>query len=102
MEAISSCRSGSLNAEIAEAIGIREALSWVKSKNWPAAVLETDCLNVVQAIRCSSVNLSYLGRVVDECKQLLVELKSRNVTLKFVKRSANMVALFSEILKFHS
>lgn len=92
MEAMSSCRPGSLNPETAEAIGIREALSWVKSKNWPATVVETDCLSVVQAIRCSSINLSYLGRVIDQCKQLLVDLKSRNVTLKFVKRSANLVA----------
>ncbi|XP_074326725.1 uncharacterized protein LOC141664671 [Apium graveolens] len=97
MESISSCRSGSLNPEITEAIGIREALSWVKSKNWLGAVVETDCLNMVQAIRCSSVNLSYLGRVVDECKQLLVDIKSRNVTLKFVKRSANMIGHYLAI-----
>ncbi|KAL8133670.1 hypothetical protein AgCh_008927 [Apium graveolens] len=92
--ALSSCRQGSINPELAEAIGIREALSWVKSKDWPTVIIESDCLGAIQAIRCSSVNLSYLGRVIDECKNLLVDLRSRNVTLKFVKRSANMVAHF--------
>lgn len=54
--------------------------------------METDCLGVVQAIRCSTLNLSYLGRVIDECKGLLSELGNRKVILKFVKRSANTVA----------
>lgn len=58
------------------------------------AIIETDCLFVVQAIRCSSVQFSYLGRVIDECKGLVSELKNRIVTLNFVKRSANKVAHF--------
>lgn len=57
-------------------------------------VVDTVCLTVVQAIRCSSVNLSYLGRVVDECKILVNELKNRHVTLNFVKRSVNKLADF--------
>lgn len=47
--------------------------------------METDCLVVTQAIRCSTINLSYLGRVIDECKQLLSDLGDRKVILKFVK-----------------
>ncbi|XP_074322699.1 uncharacterized protein LOC141659673 [Apium graveolens] len=92
LEAASSCRPGSLHPELAEIIGIREALSWIKNKNWSSTVVESDCLGAIQAIRCSSINLSYLGRVVDECRKLLDDLESRNVSLKFVKRSANMVA----------
>lgn len=88
----SSCRQGNADPEMAEAVGIREALSWIKEHNWPQGIVESDCLGAIQAIRCSSINLSYLGRVIDECKRLLLELKSRNVTLRFVKRSANMVA----------
>lgn len=41
-----------------------------------------------------SVNLSYLGRVIDECKELLSGLGDSKVFLKFVKRSANMMAHF--------
>ena len=67
MEAKACCKQGSLSPDLAEAIGIREALSWIKSKGWPKVVLETDCLLITQAIRCSSINLSYVGRVVDEC-----------------------------------
>lgn len=92
LEALSRCKQGHINPDVAEAIGIREALSWVKRNDWPSVILESDCLAAIQAIRCSSVNLSYLGRVIDECKTLLKELRSRNVTLKFVRRSANMVA----------
>ncbi|XP_063936253.1 uncharacterized protein LOC135147271 [Daucus carota subsp. sativus] len=94
VEAMSSCRQGRVDPELAEAIGIREALSWIKAKAWPSVILETDCLTVTQAIRCSSINLSYLGRVIDECKHLLTELVNREVVLKFVKRSANSVAQF--------
>ncbi|XP_074346578.1 uncharacterized protein LOC141685372 [Apium graveolens] len=90
----SSCRQGCVNPEMAEAIGIREALSWVKEHNWPQVVVESDCLGAIQANSCSSISLSYLGRIIDECKRLLLELKSRNATLRFVKRSANMVAHF--------
>lgn len=53
-----------------------------------------DCLALIQAIRYSSTNLSYLGMVVQECKSLMVSLKERNITLSFVKLSANKVAHF--------
>ena len=35
---------------------------------------------------------SYFGRIVDECRALLMELKDRGVNLRFVKRSANNLA----------
>lgn len=66
IEASTSCRQGLVALELAEAIGVREALSWVKKKGWPEVTMETDCLVVVQAIRSSLVSLSYFGRVVDE------------------------------------
>lgn len=81
-----------MNPLYAEAIGIREAPSWVKSKGWSTVLLETDSLAAVQAIRYSSINLSYLGRTIKECKTLLAFLKECNVTLNFVKRSANRIA----------
>ncbi|XP_074362809.1 uncharacterized protein LOC141718821 [Apium graveolens] len=88
------CRVGRIAPEIAEALGIKEALSWIKNHSMLPAIVETYCLSVLQAIRCSSVQLSYLGRVIDECKVLVSELKNRLVTLNFVKRSANKVAHF--------
>lgn len=58
-------------------------------------VLETDCLTVTQVIRSSPINLSYLGRVIDECKGLLSELDNCKVFLNFMKRSANKVTHFT-------
>ena len=92
VEARSSCKQGNIDPVLAEAMGVREALSWVKNKGWYEAVVETDCLAVIQAIRCSSITLSYYGRVLEECKELLSQLKERNIALNFVKRSANQVA----------
>lgn len=76
------CRDGRVSLELAEALGIKEALSWVKYQSAQPVIIETNCLSMLQAIRCSTVNLSYLGRVIDECKAL-------------VKRSANSVAHLS-------
>lgn len=38
------------------------------------------------------LKLFYLGRVVDECKDMLHELKDRSVSLRSIRRSANKVA----------
>ncbi|XP_074341817.1 uncharacterized protein LOC141679208 [Apium graveolens] len=92
VEAGSKCSRGNLSPDLAEALSIRDALSWLKEKEYANTVLESDCLQVVQAIRSSFVCFSYLGRVVDECHKLLVSLSSKNVKFKFVKRSANKVA----------
>lgn len=84
-EAAAVCKQGELDPGLPEAIGNREALSWVKQKDWAVVVVGSDCLAVVQAVRCSSINRSYLVRLVDECIALLVTLKERNVMLNFVK-----------------
>lgn len=76
IEANSRCTSGRVSPELAEAIGIREALSWVKNRKEYEAIVETDCLQVVQLIRSSYSTISYLGRIIEECKDLLNELQS--------------------------
>lgn len=42
IKARSSCKQGSINSEVAEAIGIREALSWINSQNWTNVEVEAD------------------------------------------------------------
>lgn len=32
---------------------------------------ESDCLSVIQAVRGSSIMLSYFGRVIKKCKQFI-------------------------------
>ncbi|XP_030494821.2 uncharacterized protein LOC115710603 [Cannabis sativa] len=76
--------------ELAEAVGIREALSWIKSSGLQQVVLETDCLSIVQALRSSIVMISTFGQVVNECKALLNDL--RTISIYFIHRSANTVA----------
>lgn len=73
-------------------MGIREALSWVKETGKADVVVESDCLYVVQAIRSSFVCYSYLGRVIEECRNILASLLHKNIMFRFVKRSANRVA----------
>lgn len=88
--ALSRCFNGVILPELAEAMGFREALSWLKTHNWSSIILETDCLLVIQALRSNVSMLSYFGDVILECKSMLT--MSNNVSCLFVKRSANNVA----------
>ncbi|XP_062088870.1 uncharacterized protein LOC133795435 [Humulus lupulus] len=92
VEAIFQCRRGNVTPELAEAIAIKEALSWIKDSGWQKVTLESDCLLVVQALRSPSHRSSYFGRIIDVCKSLLASIKPRVVNVKFIKRSANNVA----------
>uniref|UniRef100_A0A803QFA4 RNase H type-1 domain-containing protein n=1 Tax=Cannabis sativa TaxID=3483 RepID=A0A803QFA4_CANSA len=90
LEGVSRLCHGSVCPELAEAIGVREALSWIKDKQWPHVILETNCLVVVQAIPNPIHMISLFGDVIKECQNLLVSLSG--VAISFVKRSANLVA----------
>uniref|UniRef100_A0A803PJ09 Reverse transcriptase domain-containing protein n=1 Tax=Cannabis sativa TaxID=3483 RepID=A0A803PJ09_CANSA len=81
---------GNATPELAEAIGVREALSWTKENAWQRVVIETNCLVVIQAIRSSVQMISPFGQVISHCKQLIIDLPF--VSVLFVKRSANVVA----------
>ncbi|XP_062102876.1 uncharacterized protein LOC133813856 [Humulus lupulus] len=85
---------GAVTPEAAEALGIKEALSWVKDKRWSRVEIESDCLVAVQAIRSTTAMYSYFGRIITECRSILEELKPKFVSIKFIKRSANTVAHF--------
>uniref|UniRef100_A0A803NLW4 RNase H type-1 domain-containing protein n=1 Tax=Cannabis sativa TaxID=3483 RepID=A0A803NLW4_CANSA len=79
-----------LDPALVEAMGVREALSWLKRRPRQQAFVETDCLTVVQALRSQVKMISLFGIVISECKCILQELK--NVSICFIKRSAYMVA----------
>uniref|UniRef100_A0A803P6E9 Reverse transcriptase zinc-binding domain-containing protein n=1 Tax=Cannabis sativa TaxID=3483 RepID=A0A803P6E9_CANSA len=85
-------KQGKVTPEIAEAMGIREALSWLKNHNYSHATVESDSLVCVAAIRSNEKLKSGFGFIVEECKLILRSLL--NVTLCFVKRSANRAAHF--------
>lgn len=90
LEAKVSGFAGSVNAEMAEALGFKEALSWIKMKQWQRVVLETDCINVIQAVRSPTVLASTIGLIIEDCKKLVHDIA--NAEYYFVKRSANRVA----------
>ncbi|KAL8116144.1 hypothetical protein AgCh_022590 [Apium graveolens] len=84
------CFNEVMNPLLAEAIAVREALSWTKEMLWNNNIIESDCLIVVQMIRSATSMRSRLGKVIEECRVLIQELN--NVTLYFIRRSANMSA----------
>ena len=53
-----------------EAIGIKEALSWIKLKGWKKVTLESDSLFVIQALRSGVIMDSYFGLFISECLNL--------------------------------
>ncbi|XP_074374476.1 uncharacterized protein LOC141714880 [Apium graveolens] len=79
-----------MNPTLAEAIAVKEALSWAKELPGANFVIESDCLVVVQLIRSATPMRSRIGQIIEECRRSLQELN--NVKLYFVKRSANMSA----------
>uniref|UniRef100_A0A803PKP8 Reverse transcriptase domain-containing protein n=1 Tax=Cannabis sativa TaxID=3483 RepID=A0A803PKP8_CANSA len=90
IEARQILHSGVVSPLLAEAVGIKEALSWIKNKRWSDLVLETDCLNVVHDFNSNKPMISPYGFVIKDCKAILEHLV--NVSIVFVKRSANKVA----------
>ncbi|XP_074347512.1 uncharacterized protein LOC141686373 [Apium graveolens] len=74
---------GVVRPEFAEAIAVKEALSWVKCMAWQGVTMESDCLGVVRAIRMTSP----FGSIIMECRRLIAEL---NIELFFIKRSYNI------------
>ncbi|XP_031099683.1 uncharacterized protein LOC116003882 [Ipomoea triloba] len=72
-----------------EAMGAREALSWLKAKGWQSVILETDAQVVTNAVR-GGKNLTPFGAIIDDIRSYLNDLPY--VHFQFVKRSGNMVA----------
>uniref|UniRef100_A0A803PZQ0 RNase H type-1 domain-containing protein n=1 Tax=Cannabis sativa TaxID=3483 RepID=A0A803PZQ0_CANSA len=90
IEGISGSRISAVKPEIAEVIGVKEALSWIKRKGWSGVEIETDALVVVQAVLGSVSMPSQFGFLVQDCRSLISSLNG--VSLHFVKQSANKAA----------
>ncbi|KAM6551921.1 hypothetical protein CsatB_001729 [Cannabis sativa] len=89
-EAVSGSRLGCVLPEIAEVIGIKEALSWIKGKGWDKVVVESDALVVVQAITSILHMPSQFDLLVEDCRLILSTLN--NIQIYFVNPSANRAA----------
>ncbi|KAL8146995.1 hypothetical protein AgCh_004640 [Apium graveolens] len=80
---------GNVRAEFAEAMAVKEALSWCKLNKWQETVIESDCLSVVQAVRSSIKMRSPFGHIIRECREILKEF---NIEVFYIKRSVNEAA----------
>lgn len=80
---------GSWTPREAEAIGLKEVLSWVIKKTNTCCIIETDSQVLVNACKGDSGEALF-GTIVGDCIQLLKHINP--VLVKFVYRSANRVA----------
>uniref|UniRef100_A0A803P924 Reverse transcriptase domain-containing protein n=1 Tax=Cannabis sativa TaxID=3483 RepID=A0A803P924_CANSA len=85
--AFAGLKFGRVSPELAEIMGVREALSWLKNHAHSHAIVETDSLVCAEVVRSAEVFASAFGLVVEDCKTLLHSMS--NVSLVFVKRFAN-------------
>ena len=81
---------GRFEAHEAEAIGVREALSWLKKFAFQSVVLEMDSLQVFNALHDKFVYPNGFGTIIADCRALAQSLGE--VTFSFVRRSTNSTA----------
>ncbi|XP_074323246.1 uncharacterized protein LOC141660181 [Apium graveolens] len=82
--------AGVVTPVLAEAMAVKEALSWIDRMKWMDVTLVSDCLVVVQAIRSITPMRSQFGNVIEECREYLRRLNK--IGLYHVKRSPNRAA----------
>ncbi|VFR03295.1 unnamed protein product [Cuscuta campestris] len=84
------CR-GSFGPREAEAIAVKEALSWIKSKGWKQVLVETDCKEVVDSLNSTIMDWSYFNSIIEDCKRLQM-LCAGDLNFCFTPRSGNEAA----------
>ncbi|VFQ67010.1 unnamed protein product [Cuscuta campestris] len=57
---------GSYGPREAEAVAVKEALSWIKSKGWMQVEIEIDCKEVVDALNNPSDDWSYFSSIITD------------------------------------
>lgn len=73
-----------------EAIAVLEALSWLKDNNMDKCILESDCLQVVHALKATTMDdISYFDLIISDIKYTCNHFSDISIT--FIRRSANMV-----------
>ncbi|KAH9686510.1 putative reverse transcriptase/RNA-dependent DNA polymerase [Citrus sinensis] len=82
--------SGLFRPPEAEALAVREALSWIKNLQLPKVIIEIDCLSVYSALVSHDYSPNGFGLIIADC-QALAQLVGE-VRFSFVRRSANVTA----------
>lgn len=70
-----------MQLSMAEAVAIKEALSWLKNSEWENVIVESDYLVVIQSIRGSVQMRSRFERIIEECRMMVED--SNSVKLYF-------------------
>ncbi|XP_019198290.1 PREDICTED: uncharacterized protein LOC109192159 [Ipomoea nil] len=52
---------------LAEALAIKEDLTWIKARGITQIIIETDCMNFYNSFQSSHLDLSYVGVVIRQC-----------------------------------
>lgn len=81
---------GTYLPEEGEAIGLHEALSWIKDLGISRVIIEMDAKIVVDTVNEVISPNSILGDIVDGCKRAL--LNSPNFSVRWIPRDANVTA----------
>jgi len=74
----------------AEALGLREAISWLGELGLSMVQIELDCKLVVEDIMDKSNNQSDFDNILSSCRSLLQQFP--NFKIRFIRRQANFVA----------
>ncbi|KAM1383005.1 hypothetical protein ACFX2F_035399 [Malus domestica] len=75
---------------ISEAMAVRVGLQWAIDRGYHSFIIETDSLQIVQALRDPTLNLSIIGQVAEDCKALLNTITEANIT--HIRCNANIAA----------
>ncbi|XP_050136232.1 uncharacterized protein LOC126611989 [Malus sylvestris] len=75
---------------IPEAMAVRAGLQWAIDRGYHSLIIETDSLQIVQALRDPTLNSSIIGQVAEDCKALLNTITKANIT--HIRRNANIDA----------
>ena len=74
----------------AEAIGVNEALSWIRSLQLQQVTIETDSFLTVKALEGNYHNYLEVGNWIESCR---LKLQDRgDISIKYVRKNANMAA----------
>jgi hypothetical protein len=81
---------GSPPPQEAEAIGLRDAISWLGRLDLSRVLIELDCKLVINSIFDRNTNQAEFGSIISDCQVLLQQ--HPNFKISFARRQANFVA----------
>ncbi|XP_012085858.1 uncharacterized protein LOC105644961 [Jatropha curcas] len=90
IKAVSGYSSGLCSPRVAETIAMREVLSWLRSLHLGLTIIETDCLQLVNAVQGGSLDYSDWSLVLGDIKHFISQ--SSDISIAWVKRHANQPA----------